>query len=51
MKRRSVWVVLGLLLLGAGALAYHLAFGKPKTTYATAVVVRGDVESTCLEPF
>jgi macrolide-specific efflux system membrane fusion protein len=46
LKRRSAWSAAALLLVGASVLAYHLAFGKPRTTYATAVVVRGDVEST-----
>jgi macrolide-specific efflux system membrane fusion protein len=32
--------------VGAGALGYHWIFGKAKVLYATAPVVRGDVEST-----
>jgi macrolide-specific efflux system membrane fusion protein len=46
LRRRVLWVVGGVVLIGAGAFGYHWAFGKPKIQYATATVVRGDVEST-----
>src|SRR5579862_1133180 len=45
-SRRSVWLVGALVVAGVGALAYYRAFGKAKVQYATAVVERGDVEST-----
>ncbi len=56
LRRPLVWLIGALLLAGAGALAYHWTFGKPKAVYATAVVVRGDLESTVvaagvLQPF
>ena len=35
-----------LLVAGGAALGYHWMFGKAKVSYATATVVRGDVEST-----
>jgi membrane fusion protein, macrolide-specific efflux system len=46
LKRRSLWVIGALLVLGAGVFGYHWAFGKAKALYATAPVTRGDVEST-----
>jgi macrolide-specific efflux system membrane fusion protein len=45
-QRRSVWLVSALLLVGAGAFGYHWGFGKAKVSYATAAVMRGDIEST-----
>jgi len=45
-KRRGFWVICLLLFLAAVAFGYHWAFGKPKVSYATAAVVRGDIEST-----
>ncbi len=35
-----------LLVAGGAALGYHWIFGKAKVSYATATVVRGDIEST-----
>jgi macrolide-specific efflux system membrane fusion protein len=46
LRRRSLWVIGALLVAAAAAFGYHLAFGKAKVVYATAAVVRGDVEST-----
>jgi membrane fusion protein, macrolide-specific efflux system len=46
LRRRSVWLIGALLAAAAGAFGYHWAFGKAKVLYATAAVVRGDVEST-----
>jgi len=45
--RRSLWVI-GAIIVAAGAslLWYQLFFGKTRATYDTAVVERGDVEST-----
>jgi macrolide-specific efflux system membrane fusion protein len=56
LRRRGLWLGGALLLLVAGALTYHWVFGKAKVHYATAVVERGDVESTVvaagiLQPF
>jgi len=44
--RWSWWLVGALLVAGAGGLGYYWLFGKPKVLYATATVVRGDIEST-----
>jgi macrolide-specific efflux system membrane fusion protein len=41
-----VWLIGALLVAGAGAFGYHWVFGKAKVLYATAAVVRGDIEST-----
>jgi macrolide-specific efflux system membrane fusion protein len=46
LRRRGVWLIGALLIAGAGWLGYHWVFGKAKVVYATAPVVRGDVEST-----
>jgi membrane fusion protein, macrolide-specific efflux system len=46
LKRRGLWLVGSLLVIGAGAFGYHWAFGKAKVSYATAAVERGDIEST-----
>jgi len=44
--KRRLWLI-GLLLVAiAGVFIYFWAFGKPKILYATAAVVRGDIEST-----
>src|ERR1035437_1556316 len=45
-KRRSVWLIAALLLIGIAVCGYHWAFGKAKVHYTTAAVTRGDVEST-----
>jgi membrane fusion protein, macrolide-specific efflux system len=45
-RRRAGWLVGLLLLAVAGVVGYHLAFSKAKVTYVTAIVERGDVEST-----
>ena len=46
LKRRGLWLLGALLVIGAGAFGYHWAFGKAKVHYATAAVTRGDIEST-----
>ncbi|MEI7728783.1 MAG: hypothetical protein WCO56_04395 [Verrucomicrobiota bacterium] len=46
LKRRSLWLIVALIVVGAGAFGYHWAFGKAKILYVTATVERGDVEST-----
>jgi macrolide-specific efflux system membrane fusion protein len=46
LRRRAVWLVGAVLIAGAGWLGYYWVFGKAKIVYATATVVRGDVEST-----
>jgi macrolide-specific efflux system membrane fusion protein len=46
LRRRSLWLVGALLVIGAGAFGYHWAFGKAKVSYSTAAVTRGDIEST-----
>ena len=46
LKRRGLWLLGALLVIGAGAFGYHWAFGKAKVHYATATVERGDIEST-----
>lgn len=46
LKRRSLWLIGALLFVIASALGYHWAFGKPKVVYTSAVVERGDIEST-----
>ncbi|MGA3084488.1 MAG: efflux RND transporter periplasmic adaptor subunit [Thermodesulfobacteriota bacterium] len=47
LQRRRLWWLVGALLVAiACAFGYHWAFGKPKILYATAAVVRGDIEST-----
>jgi membrane fusion protein, macrolide-specific efflux system len=44
---RIIWLLATLaVFVAAGTLGYHWAFGKPKVQYVTAVVERGDVEST-----
>ena len=44
--RRSLWLIGALLAAIAGGFGYHWAFGNARVSYATAVVERGDVEST-----
>ena len=46
LKRRSVWLIAALLVAIAIGVGCYLEFGKAKVSYATAPVVRGDVEST-----
>jgi macrolide-specific efflux system membrane fusion protein len=46
LRRRGLWLSVALLVSSAGAFGYHWAFGKAKVKYATALVTRGDVEST-----
>jgi macrolide-specific efflux system membrane fusion protein len=46
LHRRSVWLIAGLCIIGAGALMYHWAFGRTAIRYASAAVERGDIEST-----
>jgi membrane fusion protein, macrolide-specific efflux system len=43
---RSLWLIGALLVTVVGALAYYWTFGRTKISYATANVMRGDVEST-----
>ncbi len=45
-RRRGLWLIVLLLLLVAGVVGYQWIFGKAKVVYATAVVERGNVEST-----
>jgi macrolide-specific efflux system membrane fusion protein len=46
LRRPSLWLIGALLVASAGVLGYHWAFGKGKVLYATAPVVRGDLETT-----
>jgi membrane fusion protein, macrolide-specific efflux system len=46
LRRRGVWIVGALLVIGAGGFGYLWMFSKPKVQYATAPVERGDLEST-----
>jgi macrolide-specific efflux system membrane fusion protein len=46
LRRHSLWLLGVLVIAAAGAFGYHWAFGKPKPSYTTAAVERGDVEST-----
>jgi macrolide-specific efflux system membrane fusion protein len=46
LQRRSLWLIAALLVVIAAAFGYHWAFGKPKVIYSTAVVERGDIESS-----
>jgi len=45
LKRRGLWLIGALLVIGAGVYGYHLVFGKADVVYTTAVVVRGNVEN------
>ena len=45
-RRRGVWIIAALLIVGVTLFGYHWAFGKAKVHYTTAAVTRGDVEST-----
>jgi macrolide-specific efflux system membrane fusion protein len=46
LQRRSLWLIAALLVVIAAAFGYHWAFGKAKVIYSTAVVERGDIESS-----
>ena len=46
LRRSVLWLIGALIVVGAGAVGYHLAFGKTKVHYTTALVERGDVQST-----
>jgi macrolide-specific efflux system membrane fusion protein len=46
LHRRSIWLIAALIVACAGWFGYHWAFGKATVRYSTAVVERGDVEST-----
>ena len=46
LRRPSLWLIGALLVASAGVLGYHWAFGTTKVLYATAAVVRGDLETT-----
>jgi macrolide-specific efflux system membrane fusion protein len=46
LQRRSLWLIAALLVVIAAAFGYHWAFGKPKVIYSTAVIERGDIESS-----
>jgi len=46
LRRRSLWVVAGLLLLLVVGFVYRYVSTKAKVTYETAQVERGDLEST-----
>ena len=41
LRRRTLWLLGVLPIAGAGASGYHWAFGKPKPSYATAIVEHG----------
>lgn len=45
-KRRGAWLILAMVGLGGGGIAYVTWFGKAKVPYTTVAVERGDVEST-----
>lgn len=46
LHRRGLWLAGALVLAGLGGWVWHGRFGKPKVTYATVAVTRGDLEST-----
>ena len=46
LRRSVLWLIGALIVVGAGVFGYHLAFGKTKVHYTTALVERGDVQST-----
>ena len=46
LRRPSLWLIGALLVASVGVLGYHWAFGTTKVLYATAAVVRGDLETT-----
>jgi macrolide-specific efflux system membrane fusion protein len=48
-KRRILWLMGALLLIGAGLFGYHVVFGKAKVHYVTAVVTRGDIVNAVVE--
>jgi len=47
-KRRSLWLICALLVVGGSVLWYYWPFGKAEVLYTTATVERGDIESTVL---
>lgn len=46
LKHRSLWLIIALIVAGLGIFGYYRVFGKPKVVYTSAVVERGDIEST-----
>jgi macrolide-specific efflux system membrane fusion protein len=46
LHRRGLWLIGLLLIASAGVVGYYWLFGKAKVVYATAVIERGDIEST-----
>ena len=46
LRGRGLWLAGAVVLVVAAALCWHWVFGKPKVSYATAAVERGDIEST-----
>jgi membrane fusion protein, macrolide-specific efflux system len=48
LHRRSLWLIGAVIVAGAGVLWYFWPFGEAKAVYTTAIVERGDVESTVL---
>jgi len=46
LQRHGLWLIGALLVAGAGWFGYHRIFGKAAVLYTTAMVQRGDVEST-----
>jgi macrolide-specific efflux system membrane fusion protein len=45
-KRRGLWLIVALLIIGAGVFGYYRLFSKAKVTYTTAAVERGNIENT-----
>jgi len=45
-QRRRFWLIGAVLAVVAAAFGYRWAFAKPKVVYTTAIVQRGDIEST-----
>ncbi len=48
LRRPSLWLIVGLLVIGGGVLWYFWPFDGAAPLYSTAVVERGNVESTVL---
>ena len=46
LHRRGLWLIGALIIACAGIVGYYGIFSKAKVIYATAVIERGDIEST-----
>lgn len=46
LRGRGLWLAGAVVLVVAAALCWHWLFGKPKVSYVTVAVQRGDIEST-----